>query len=77
MRVLQVVHGFPPRESAGAETSISSDMIFVAVKLLTTTGSTRGIVALPFSVYDISETLTKIHLLLLGEADDGEEEDSG
>jgi hypothetical protein len=33
--------------------------------------------ALLFSVYDISETLTKIHLLLLGEEDDGEEEDSG
>jgi len=35
------------------------------------------VVALLFSVYDISETLTKIHLLLLGEEDDGEEEDSG
>jgi hypothetical protein len=33
--------------------------------------------ALLFSVYDISETLTNIHLLLLGEEDDGEEEDSG
>ena len=35
------------------------------------------VVALQFAVDDMSETLTKIHLLLLGEEDDGEQEDEG
>jgi hypothetical protein len=35
------------------------------------------VVALLFAVYDISETLAKIHLLLIDEEDDGEQEDEG